>query len=132
MRMIYTATLTPMEDGTGYYARVPDVPGCVTTGGDLPSALDNIHDALAGCLCVLEDEKQPLPAPRPPEAFAYAPGVAYVLIDVDTLKYRMETDTRAVRKNVSLPAWMASMADQRGVNCSQVLQDALRSLFGRQ
>ena len=119
MRMIYTAALTPQENSSGYYARIPDVPGCVTTGRDLPETLDNIQDALAGCLCVLEDEHQPLPTPRPPEAFE------------DTLKYRMETDTHAVRKNVSLPAWMATLADQRGVNCSQVLQDALRNLFGR-
>ncbi|RRF94279.1 MAG: hypothetical protein DUD27_09680 [Lachnospiraceae bacterium] len=27
--------------------------------------------------------------------------------------YRAKTDTRAVRKNVSLPAWMAAMADKR-------------------
>lgn len=54
-----------------------------------------------------------------------------MMFRIDTLKYRMETDTHAVRKNVSLPAWMATLADQRGVNCSQVLQDALRNLFGR-
>lgn len=131
MRMIYTAALTPQENSSGYYARIPDVPGCVTTGRDLPETLDNIQDALAGCLCMLEDEHQPLPTPRPPEAFEDEPGVVHALISVDTLKYRMETDTHAVRKNVSLPAWMATLADQRGVNCSQVLQDALRNLFGR-
>lgn len=130
MRMIYTAALSPKENSNGYYARIPDVPGCVTTGRDLPETLDNIQDALAGCLCVLEDEHQPLPTPRPPEAFEDEPGVVHALISVDTLKYRMETDTHAVRKNVSLPAWMATLADQRGVNCSQVLQDALRNLFG--
>lgn len=32
MRMIYTAALTPQENSSGYYARIPDVPGCVTTG----------------------------------------------------------------------------------------------------
>lgn len=106
MRMIYTAALTPQENSSGYYARIPDVPGCVTTGCDLPETLDNIQDALAGCLCVLEDEHQPLPTPRPPEAFEDEPGVVHALISVDTLKYRMETDTHAVRKNVSLPAWM--------------------------
>ena len=80
MRMIYTAALTPQENSSGYYARIPDVPGCVTTGRDLPETLDNIQDALAGCLCVLEDERQPLPAPRPPEAFEDEPGVVHALI----------------------------------------------------
>ena len=131
MRMIYTAALTPQENSSGYYARIPDVPGCVTTGRDLPETLDNIQDALAGCLCVLEDEHQPLPTPRPPEAFEDEPGVVHALLSVAALKYRLETATHAVRKHVSLPAWMATLADQRGVNCSQVLQDALRNLFGR-
>ena len=35
------------------------------------------------------------------------------------------TDTKAVRKNVSLPAWMSKLADKRGINCSKVLQEAL-------
>ena len=48
MRMIYTAALTPQENSSGYYARIPDIPGCVTTGRDLPETLDNIQDALAG------------------------------------------------------------------------------------
>lgn len=48
------------------------------------------------------------------------------MIQVDTIVYRAQTDTKAVRKNVSLPAWMANLADMRGINCSQLLQDALR------
>ena len=48
------------------------------------------------------------------------------LVRVDTIAYRSLTDTRAVRKNVSIPAWMATRADKLGINCSKVLQDALR------
>lgn len=42
---------------------------------------------------------------------------------------RSVTDTRAVRKNVSLPAWMANLADKHRINCSQVLQEGLRKQF---
>lgn len=52
------------------------------------------------------------------------------MIRVDTIAYRALTDTRAVRKNVSLPAWMVNLADRQGINCSQLLQDALRKQFG--
>lgn len=37
---------------------------------------------------------------------------------MEVILNRAETDTRAVRKNVSLPAWMAALADKRGINCS--------------
>ena len=113
------------ETGSGGYAiRVPDVPGCVTTGDTIEDALECIRDALAGCLCVLEDEGRQLPEASSPAAIADGKATV-VLVDVDLLEYRKETDTQAVRKNVSMPAWLSYMADKRGVNCSQVLQKAL-------
>jgi len=44
---------------------------------------------------------------------------------VDTIAYRAATDTHAVRKNVSLPAWMFKLAEKRSINCSEVLQEGL-------
>lgn len=123
MRKVYPALLSTKESG-GFVIRVPDVPGCVTSGRDMEEALDNIRDALAGCLCVLEDTGNPLPEASTPAAIA-ADQATVVLVDVDLLEYRKETDTQAVRKNVSMPAWLSYMADKRGVNCSQVLQKAL-------
>lgn len=130
MTYLYTAVFTPIEDGSGYYACVPDLPGCSTTGRDLPDALTQITDAMAGWLCVAEDEGLPIHAPTPQAAISHQPDDLCSLIRVDTLQYRAATDTRAVRKNVSLPAWMVNLADRRGINCSQVLQDALREKLG--
>ena len=65
MRKVYPALLSPDESG-GFFIRVPDVNGCITTGRTPAEALDNIRDALAGCLCVLEDVGQPLPEPSVP------------------------------------------------------------------
>ena len=48
-------------------------------------------------------------------------------IYTDTLAYRAATGTRAVRKNVSLPAWMAALAEKWGVNCSQFFKTDLYS-----
>lgn len=124
MKKVYPALLASSEGG-GYVIRVPDVSGCITTGTTIEEALDNIRDALAGCLCVLEDIGEPLPAPSEPFSVA-EDGSTVVLIDVDLLEYRRATDTRVVRKNVSLPAWLSNMADKQGINCSQLLQRALK------
>ena len=48
MKYTYTAVFTPTEDGTEFYARVPDLPGCITTGDDLDDAIDQITDAASG------------------------------------------------------------------------------------
>ncbi len=124
MRRVYPALLKQTDSGD-YLIMVPDVSGCTATGKTIEEVLDKIRDVLAKCLCVLEDIGQSLPKPSLP--FAIADGQAtVVLVDVDLLEYRKETDTKAVRKNVSMPAWLSYLADKRGVNCSQLLQEALK------
>lgn len=126
MKYIFTAIFTTGEDGT-VYARVPSLPGCITTGKDLSDAIVQITDAASGWLVVAEDEGDPIPGSIPQEALNLEKGTECSLIQIDTIAYRALTDTRAVRKNVSIPAWMANLADKRGINCSKVLQDALRA-----
>lgn len=123
MRYTYTAVITPGEGKC--YARVPDITGCVTTGKDIDDAVSQITDALSGCLVVWEDNGLPIPAATSQPEVPHDQRDILTLVSVDTIAYRSQTDTRAVRKNVSIPAWMANMAERKGINCSKVLQDAL-------
>ena len=126
MTYLYTAVFSTGEDGT-VYASIPDLPGCITTGKDIQDAIDMISDAASGWLVVAEDEGLDIAPPTPQRNGPHEAGDSLSLIRVDTIQYRAQTDTRAVRKNVSLPAWMANLADQRGINCSQLLQESLRA-----
>lgn len=65
MKYIYTATFTPSDDGNKFYARVPDLPGCITTGSDLIDAINQITDAASAWLVVAEDEGMQIPDPTP-------------------------------------------------------------------
>lgn len=123
MRYTFTAVITP-EDGK-CYVRVPDIAGCVTTGKDIEDAVVQITDALSGCLVVWEDQGIPIPRATAQKDIPHGAADVLTLVSVDTIVYRARTDTRAVRKNVSIPAWMANMAERRGINCSKVLQEAL-------
>lgn len=123
MLYAYTAVISE-SDGT-FYAKVPDIDGCITTAKSLPEAITLITDALNLCLVVLEDENLQPAAPTSQADIPHDPSDILTIIQADTIKYRSLTDTKAVRKNVSLPAWMATLADKRGINCSKVLQDAL-------
>jgi len=130
MKYMYTAVFTPIEDGSGYYCRIPDLPGCLSSGKTIDEAVDMITDAASGWLCVAEDENLPIAESSPQANIAHDPDDILSLIQVDTIAYRAATDTRAVRKNVSLPAWMVTLADKKGINCSQVLQEGLLAKFG--
>ncbi|MBR4528773.1 MAG: type II toxin-antitoxin system HicB family antitoxin [Lachnospiraceae bacterium] len=130
MKYTYTATFVPNDDQSKYYCRVPDLPGCITTGRTIDEAIEMITDAASGWLVVAEDEGDEIPAATPQHLIEIPEQGFYSIIRVDTLAYRAATDTKAVRKNVSLPAWMARLADKRGINCSQLLQESLIARFG--
>lgn len=106
MKYTYTAIFTPTEDGTELYARIPDLPGCVTTGDSIEDAIEQITDAASGWLVVAEDKSLPIPSATPQAALEHEPTDVLSLIQVDTLAYRAATDTRAVRKMYLFrPGW---------------------------
>lgn len=123
MRYTYTAVIS--KDGDRYFAKVPDLAGCITSGKSIDDAIDMITDAMSGYLMVAEDEDLPIPTPTPQSEIPHGKDDICTLIRVDTLAYRAATDKRSVRKNVSLPAWMYNLAEKRGLNCSKILQEAL-------
>lgn len=127
--MLYNYTAVISEDDGTYYAKVPDIDGCITTGTSLSEAIALITDALNLSLVVLEDEGIEPHLPTSQADIVHKPDDILTIIQADTIKYRSLTDTKAVRKNVSLPAWMVSLADKRGINCSKLLQDALMSVL---
>lgn len=123
MRYIFTATFK--VDGNKVYARVPDLPGCISSGKDLPDTISQITDAASNWLCVAEDEELTISDPTPQAMIIRDSEDVISLIQIDTTAYRAATENHIVRINVTLPAWMANLADKKGINCSQVLQESL-------
>ena len=39
------------EEG-GYWAEVPSIPGCMTQGETTPELIENLYDAVEGCLSI--------------------------------------------------------------------------------
>lgn len=96
MRYTYTAVIT--EDNGTFYAKVPDVDRCITTGKTLAETIDLITDALNLCLVGLEDEGIQPASPTPQGRIPHSPADTLTIIQADTIKYRSLTDTKAVRK----------------------------------
>ena len=62
----YEVSIRPLsdEDGGGYFAHVPDLPGCMSDGETPEEALANVYDAI---LCWMEaagEMGRPVPQPR--------------------------------------------------------------------
>ena len=54
-------TVTYYQDEAGWYIiECPVIPGCVSQGETLEEAMDNIRDAIQGCLDVRAEDGLPL------------------------------------------------------------------------
>lgn len=54
----YTAVFEPDEDGKGYVATIPSLPGCISEGNTFEEALKNIKEAAALYLEVMRKDKK--------------------------------------------------------------------------
>ena len=124
MKRAYPVILTP-EEGT-ILAYFPDF-DTGTEGTDLADAIDMSADAIGLLGITLEDEGKPIPEPT---ALANVrkenENDVITLVSVDFSEYRRKNDTRAVRRNVSLPAWLDEAARRANINVSAILVSALK------
>ena len=124
MKYAYPVILSPQENTVLAY--FPDF-DTGTEGKTIADALDMSADAIGLLGITLEDEGKSLPVPAAPqEVRPENPGDIVTLVSVDFAEYRRKHDTRAVRRNVSLPAWLDEAARRADVNVSSILAAALK------
>jgi predicted RNase H-like HicB family nuclease len=47
--MTFRVIVHPAEEG-GFWAEVPEIPGCATQGNTVDELVRNLHEAVEGCL----------------------------------------------------------------------------------
>lgn len=124
MKYLYPAIFHPEEEG-GYSVFFPDIEGCFTQGESLEEAVDMAEDALNLVLWDMEERKETIPAPSTVKNIKLERDEWVVFVKADTLAYRKLHDTKAVKKTLSIPAWLNTLAQEHNVNFSNVLQNAL-------
>lgn len=124
-RYIYPAVFT--KEGTLYSVRFPDLESCYTQGDDLQDAYDMAADVLCLTLYNLEEEKASIPLASEMSTIKIGENEFVSLVTCDTLEYRQYYDNRAVKKTLTIPAWLNTMSEREGINFSAVLQAALKS-----
>ena len=122
MKTVYPIILTPAK--CGYVVYVPDLQ-INTQGSDIADAIEMARDAIGIWGICEEDAGRNIPAPSTdyPE---HAPDEIVTMVDIDFDAYRRAHDNRSIRKNLTLPAWLANKAEEAGINFSAVLQEALK------
>lgn len=122
MKNVYPAFFTITD--TIILVEVPDLE-ILTEGKDMKNAIEMARDAIELKCVSLEDDKKEIPLPSEISSldvnngtFAEDGTTVISLVDIDSEEYRRKIDTKAVRKNVTIPSWLNYEAEHAGINIS--------------
>ena len=130
MKLVYPACFYPDEELGGYAVVVPDLPGCVTQGNDLAEAIYMAVDAASGWILTdLEDGISPPKASKMDDIeLEYKNGfISLIRLDID--EYAEKYGKKSVRKNLTVPAWLNTFAEENNISFSKVLQQELTKMY---
>lgn len=128
-KITYLAVLERSEEGYGVY--FPDLPGCISYGKDIEDARKNATEALELHFYGIEKEKEIIPeASQDIDRKDLNEKDIIVAIDIFPDIVRDEMDNRRVKTNVTIPAWLKEIAEDRGVNYSRLLESSLVEYLG--
>lgn len=123
------------QDGNDYLVYVPDLE-IYTEGESFENAIEMARDAISLTCVSMEDHGETLPERSnaeeaikrakedADEIFDYSDGVL-TFVDVELEGYRNRLNSRAVKKNCTIPFWLSEAAEKEDINFSKVLQEAL-------
>lgn len=125
MKLLYPAIFTPFDAGDGFTVEFPDLPGCVTEGDSMIEAIDMAQDAASGWILGELEEGNSFPSASDHKFIKPPKGSFINLIVLDMDAYTEKYGNKAVRKNITIPAWLNTYGEKNNINFSKVLTDAL-------
>ena len=131
MKYIYPAIFEELQakDGGGYSVTFPDWSGA-TYGKTMEEAIRMAEDFLGLSCWDAEEDKEPLPTPTNPKTIATNSRTFVAMLTADTMEYRRKMSKKTVKKTLSIPEWLNTMALEKNLNFSGILQDALKEKLG--
>lgn len=126
MKLLYPAIFTPFDDGDGFTVEVPDLPGCVTEGDNLIEAIEMGTDAASGWILGEIEDGNGFPAASNNVEAPVGSFVNLLVLDIDS--YAEQYGNKAVRRNITVPAWLDTYAQKNHLSLSKVVQDTLLTL----
>ena len=112
------------EETGSYSVFVPDLPGCNTEGESLDMAYEMTADAIG--LYLEGKEESEYPAKSDPKTIALEENEFIALVEFSKLEYDKKHNMKAVKKTLTIPAWLNERAEKEHINFSGILQEALK------
>ena len=124
----YPAFLYFDEDGIS--VEFPDLPGCLSCADTEEEAFRRAREVLGLHIYGMEADGDEIPAPSTVGSLQPEDGAVVAMVDVYMPAIRERINNKSINRTVTLPAWLNAAAQERNINFSQVLQDALKTQMG--
>ncbi|MCB2836251.1 type II toxin-antitoxin system HicB family antitoxin [Streptococcus dysgalactiae subsp. dysgalactiae] len=118
--LIYPATFT--QDTDYIMVTFPDIPEAITQGKNFQEAYEMAVEVLG---FALEDYTDYPKSSSVSDLKEQYPDSDIALIGIDMIAYMKKYHSKKVRKNVTIPEWLNNAAEDKNLNFSQVLTEAL-------
>lgn len=124
LNLTYLAVLEPGEDGS-YSVSFPDLPGCFSYGDNLTEAQRMAEDAASLHVYGMERDGDEIPSPSLSLSKEVTEGNVVMPVTIHPDLYRAKRDNERIKTNITLPAWLKRIAEEKKVNYSRLLETAL-------
>ena len=120
MKFIYPAIIH--DDSDGFWAEFPDLEYTSSTGATLTELITNALEAMELYILGALEDGQSLPTPTSVRNLPCTDSSYPTLVQTDI---DLGKNSKSIKKTLTIPAWLNERALEKGVNFSQLLQEAL-------
>lgn len=118
--LTYPAIFT--NEDNSYWVEFIDLKGCFSDGETLAEAMENAKEAMG---LYLEDLSEYPKCTTDFSNIKLDSNQIISFVSINMEEHKKKYETKSVKKTLSIPAWLNTMAENENVNFSQLLQSAL-------
>ena len=119
--LTYPAIFT-FEDNQ-YWVEFIDLEGCFSDGKTLAEAMENAKEAMG---LYLEDLEEYPECTTDIKNIKLENNQIISFVTINLEEHKKKHENKSVKKTLSIPAWLNTMAEKENINFSQLLQKALK------
>lgn len=126
MKDIYNYYALFDEEDKGFNIWFPGLEGCVSCAHDIDEIPGVAKEVLELYLYGLKEDNSDIPTPLQLNEIDIKKGQSALLVSVDLRLVSEQMNNQKIKKTLTIPAWLNTIAEKSGINFSQTLQDALK------
>lgn len=105
-----------------YWVEFIDLKGCFSEGSSLPEAMENAKEAMG---LFLENLKEYPECTTDIKKVKLENNQIVSFVSINLEEHKRKYENKSVKKTLSIPAWLNTIAEKENINFSKLLQKAL-------